>query len=318
MKLAFAGTPEFAARILADLLPAGHTLAAVYTQPDRPAGRGRKVAPSAVKRLALEHGLPVHQPATLKGPEQEGILRDLDVDALVVAAYGLILPRSLLDVTTHGCINVHASLLPRWRGAAPIQRAILAGDRTTGVSIMRMDAGLDTGPVFVTRETGIGPRDTAAILHDRLAALGSEALLQVLGDLPSGTLTPRPQTESGATYAARLEKSEARLDWSLDAAELDRQVRAFNPVPMAWTRLRLPEGSTEAHLRLRVLMTRPAAPSGSAGSPGEVLRATGEELRVACGNGEIILEQVQPAGRKPMSAAQFVTSRSLKPGVLLE
>lgn len=315
MTLAFAGTPDFAVRILAALLRAGHQVAAVYTQPDRRAGRGRRLAPGAVKRFALERGLQVHQPCDLAGPEHTALLRELGVDALVVAAYGLILPVPLLDAARHGSINVHASLLPRWRGAAPIQRAILAGDAVTGVSIMRMDEGLDTGPVYTTRETPIGPRDTAGTLHDRLAGLGAEALLEVLAALPGG-VSAHPQPATGATYATRVSKAEARMDWHLDAVRLDRQVRAFNPAPVAWTLLH-PAGDAQPAMRLRVLMARPGGPAPRDGAPGDVLDASGDGISVACGRGTLVVERLQPAGGKPMSAREFLASRALRAGTRL-
>ncbi len=315
MNVAFAGTPDFAAVILRGLVDAGRRPAAVYTQPDRPAGRGRRPAASPVKRLALDLGLPVRQPATLRDSSETAALTGLAPDVLVVAAYGLILPAPVLAVPRHGCINVHASLLPRWRGAAPIQRAILAGDRETGVCIMLMEEGLDTGPVLAARPTPIGNRETGGSLHDRLAVLGRDALVQVLAAIEAGTARAVPQDDRLATYAHRIHKSELRMDWHRSAADLDRQVRAFGPAPGAWTAL--PGEAADASSRLRVLEAMPEGGACEAAA-GVVVEARGERLRVACGTGTLRLLQVQPAGRRPMSAAQFLNGRGLARGDRLQ
>ncbi|MCG8122810.1 MAG: methionyl-tRNA formyltransferase, partial [Candidatus Thiodiazotropha taylori] len=233
LKIIFAGTPDFAASALQALLTTEHRVVAVYTQPDRPAGRGRKVQFSPVKQLAVEHDLEVFQPKTLKDPQAQQILAQHQADLMVVVAYGLLLPQAVLDTPRLGCINIHASLLPRWRGAAPIQRAILAGDETSGVTIMQMEAGLDTGPMLSIRSTPIDAKETGGSLHDRLAELGSAALIEVLPGLSEGSVEAIPQDDSQANYASKLDKEEARIDWSQSAVQIDRQVRAFNPWPVA-------------------------------------------------------------------------------------
>jgi methionyl-tRNA formyltransferase len=279
-RLAFAGTPEFAAVILQALIEAGHTLALVLTRPDRPAGRGRKLKPSPVKELGLAAGLPVETPGSLRGSAVANRLRALQVDALVVAAYGMILPDSILSVPRFGCINVHASLLPRWRGAAPIERALMAGDRKTGVSIMQMDADLDTGPVYLKRTIAISDRATGAGLHDALAGLGADALLEVLARLDS--LQPEPQP-AGACYARKLTAADSMVDWRRPAVEIDRQVRALSARMPASTRL----GSE----RIRLLEAEPKAASG--GIPGEVLACDRRGLLVQCGLEALRITRVQ-------------------------
>ncbi len=301
MRVIFAGTPPFAAAALDALADAGHDIVLVLTQPDRPAGRGMKLTPSAVKQAALARGLPVFQPPSLKTPEAQAALATADADVMVVAAYGLILPQAVLDLPRHGCLNIHASLLPRWRGAAPIQRAILAGDRETGVTIMQMDAGLDTGAMLLKTVVPIRDSDTAATLHDALAAAGASAIVAALANYPA--LVPEQQDESQATYAAKLSKDEARLDWSRPAEALARAVRGYNPAPGAWTLL---DGAP-----LKIWAARPAAGSGQ---PGEVLRADADQLLVACGTGALALLEVQPAGSKRMPAAAFLAGRTLPPG----
>ncbi len=304
MRLIFAGTPPFAAAALDALADAGHDIVRVLTQPDRPAGRGMKLAHSAVKQAALARGLPVVQPASLKTPEVQAELAALAPEVMVVAAYGLILPQAVLDLPRHGCLNIHASLLPRWRGAAPIQRAILAGDAQTGVTIMQMDAGLDTGAMLTRTAVPIRPDDTAGSLHDTLAALGAEAIVAALAQLD--TLAPEAQDEREATYAAKLGKDEARLDWTLPADVLARAVRAYDPVPGAWTQL---DGAP-----LKVWAAEAVAGEGA---PGTVLAAHGGELHVACGQGALALRTLQPAGGKRMSAAAFLAGRPLAPGTRL-
>jgi methionyl-tRNA formyltransferase len=279
-RLAFAGTPEFAAVILQALIEAGHPLALVLSQPDRPAGRGRKLKPSPVKELALAAGLPVETPASLRGSAAASRMRALQIDALVVAAYGMILPDSILSVPHHGCINVHASLLPRWRGAAPIERALMAGDRETGVSIMQMDAGLDTGPVYLRRAIAISDRDTGESLHDALAGLGADALLEVLARLES--LHPEPQS-AGACYARKLTPADSVVDWRRPAVEIDRQIRALGARMPVRTRL----GSE----RIRLLEAEPKAASG--GIPGEVLACDRSGLLIQCGSEALRITRVQ-------------------------
>jgi methionyl-tRNA formyltransferase len=303
LRIVFAGTPDFAVPALDALHAAGHAIAAVYTQPDRPAGRGQALASSPVKRRALELSLAVEQPATLKSTDAVDQLRSHGADLMVVVAYGLILPPAILDVPHLGCWNIHASLLPRWRGAAPIQRAILAGDTQTGITIMRMDAGLDTGPMLLERATSIGPRESAGELHDRLAALGAGAIVAAIDAWQAGQLPPRPQPPDGATYAAKLRKDEARIDWSQSAAAIDRQVRAFNPWPVAET---LWDG--------RQLRVWQAAPTTTlvVGAPGEVLEAGAGRIVVATGEeGAVDLLQVQLAGRRAMTAAEFLNAHAL-------
>ena len=304
MRIIFAGTPPFAAAALNALADAGHDIALVLTQPDRPAGRGMKLTPSAVKQAALARGLPVSQPPSLKSPEARDELRAADADVMVVAAYGLILPQAVLDLPRFGCLNIHASLLPRWRGAAPIQRAILAGDLETGITIMQMDAGLDTGAMLSKTVVPIRDSDTAASLHDVLAAAGASAIVAALANYPA--LVPVAQDEALATYAAKLSKDEAQLDWCQPADALVRAVRAYNPVPGAWTLL---DGAP-----LKIWAAQ--AVSGS-GAPGEVLRAEADQLVVACGDGALALQALQPAGSKRMGAAAFLAGRPLPPGTRL-
>ncbi|MDP1924694.1 MAG: methionyl-tRNA formyltransferase [Thiobacillus sp.] len=301
MRLIFAGTPPFAAAALDALADAGHDLALVLTQPDRPAGRGMKLTPSAVKQAALARGLPVYQPLSLKSSEAQAALRAFHADVMVVAAYGLILPQAVLELPRLGCLNIHASLLPRWRGAAPIQRAILAGDTETGITIMQMDAGLDTGAMLSTVTLPIRDDDTAASLHDALASAGAAAIVEALANVAS--LVPVAQDNLRATYAAKLTKEEAQLDWNQSAERLARAVRAYCPVPGAWTLL---DGAS-----LKVWSAQ--AVSG-AGGAGEILHADGDQLVVACGEGALALREVQPAGSKRMPVAAYLASRSFAPG----
>jgi len=309
MNLVFAGTPEFAVPALKALLDAGHTILAVYTQPDRPAGRGRKLGMSAVKEFALERGLRVHQPVTLKSKNEAETLHALRPDALIVIAYGLILPKSILTIPRYGCINVHASLLPRWRGAAPIQRAIEAGDANTGVTIMQMDAGLDTGAMLATAEIPIGADDNAATLHDRLADLGGRLLVDTLAQLARGTVAPQVQDNAHATHAAKLKKEEARLDWNADAELLARRIRAFNPWPVAHTTL---AGQT-----LRLWQAYAENPAPSIQPPGTVLTADAEGVRVQCASGVLRITRLQLEGGKVLEAHAFLNGRPLPAGTLL-
>jgi methionyl-tRNA formyltransferase len=304
LRIAFAGTPQFALPALRALLGSRHRVVGVLTQPDRPAGRGRELRASPVKLLAASQpGLPVAQPATLKTPEARAILHEWSPDLLVVVAYGLILPQAVLDRPRLGCLNIHASLLPRWRGAAPIQRAILAGDAETGVCIMQMDAGLDTGPVLIERRHPIGTHDTAGDLHDSLSELGAAALMEAVEALVAGTVVVRPQPAVGVTYAPKLEKSEAVMDWTQGVATLDRQVRAFNPWPVAETRL--------AGEPLRILRARIARPTGADAAPGTLLGAAEDGLHVACGDGVLAVSELQRAGKRPVSARDFANAMRL-------
>jgi len=304
LRIVFAGTPEFAVPPLDALHGAGHELVAVYTQPDRPAGRGQALTASPVKRRALELGLTVEQPASLKSPEAVDRLRAFGADLMVVVAYGLILPQAVLDVPRLGCWNIHASLLPRWRGAAPIQRAILAGDTSSGITIMQMEAGLDTGPMLLVRETPIGPREHGGVLHDRLSVLGAEAIVAAIDAWQAGDLSPRPQPAEGATYAAKIRKEEARIDWTQPAVAIDRQVRAFNPWPVAET--------TWDGRQLRLWQSAPEPAAEQAGAaPGAVLESAGGRIVVATGAGALRLQQVQVAGRRAMSAAEFLNANTL-------
>jgi methionyl-tRNA formyltransferase len=298
LRLGFAGTPEFAVPAL-DALREAHRICAVFTQPDRPAGRGQPLHASPVKTRALEHGLRVHQPASFKSPEALEILRSLGLDALVVVAYGLILPPAALQSPKLGCINIHASLLPRWRGAAPIQRAVLAGDATTGVTIMRMEAGLDSGPMLASRAIDIGADDTAKTVHDRLARLGAELIGETLDALKEGGVREVPQPSEGVTYAEKINKAEALIDWQQDAVQVWRRVRAFNPWPIAETRL------NGAQLRIWDAEMRDAGTVPGT-EPGMVLAATRDGIDVACGRGILRVLRLQLSGRKPLFARDFI------------
>jgi len=300
LRIAFAGTPQFALPALRALLKSTHQVVGVLTQPDRPAGRGQNLRASPVKLLAAEHRLPLAQPLTLKTPEGRAELAQWAPDVLVVVAYGLILPQAALDLPRLGCLNIHGSLLPRWRGAAPIQRAILAGDAETGVTIMQLDAGLDTGPMLLERSRSIGLHDTAGDLHDALAELGAAALIEALDGLAAGTLRPRAQPAAGASHAPKIEKSEAALDWSASAIQLDRQVRAFNPWPVAETSF--------GNETLRVLRARVADPGGIHAEPGTLLGLADDGLRVACGEGVLAIGELQRAGKRPISARDFANA----------
>jgi methionyl-tRNA formyltransferase len=301
MKVIFAGTPEFAAQALRAILAAGHEVPLVLTQPDRPAGRGQKLQPSPVKQVALEHGIPVHQPERLKDPATHQPIIDADADVMVVAAYGLILPQAVLDIPRQGCLNIHGSLLPRWRGAAPIQRAIEAGDKESGVVIMQMEAGLDTGPMLLTESLPITDDDTAATLHDKLAAQGARLIVDALARLPE--LLAVPQPDEGVTYAHKIEKVEATIDWNLPAEQLARRIRAFNPFP----------GATAKHGEL-LLKCWQAKPTAGQGRPGQVLAADGNGVVVACGSGALCLTELQKPGSKRLLAADFLRGHPLQAG----
>ncbi len=305
LRVGFAGTPPFAAEALTAIAAAGFAVPVVLTQPDRPSGRGMKLTPSAVKQKALELGIPVLQPPSLKSDEGRAAALAVPLDVLVVAAYGLILPQAVLDWPRHGGINIHASRLPRWRGAAPIQRALLAGDAATGVTLMQMDAGLDTGPMIETIEVPIAPRETAGTLTARLAAAGAAGIVGVLERLArDGRLPATPQPEDGVTYAAKIDRAEAVLDWRQPAAALDRVVRAFDPVPGAST-----------HLGVEALKIWDAVPlTTGTGTPGAVLTVGAEGIDVACGTGSLRLRTVQPAGGKRMPASDFARGRLVAPG----
>ncbi|MCK0507529.1 methionyl-tRNA formyltransferase [Aromatoleum anaerobium] len=294
-RVAFAGTPEFAAAALEAILAAGFEVPLVLTQPDRPAGRGMKLSPSPVKQLALARGIAVDQPASLRGEAQRATLAACAPDVLVVAAYGLILPRAVLDLPRLGCVNIHASLLPRWRGAAPIHRAIEAGDTETGITIMQMDEGLDTGPMLMKRAVPIGPADTTGALHDRLAALGAQMIVEALRRLPSGELVATPQPAEGATYAGKIGKAEAVIDWQRDASSVARAVRAFNPFPGAVASLR--------QVPLKIWSAEPVAGHGE---PGTVLAADADGVVVACGTQAVRLAELQKPGSRRLAAGEFL------------
>jgi len=300
LRIAFAGTPQFALPALQALLKSRHQVVGVLTQPDRPAGRGQQMRASPVKLLALDAQLPLAQPPTLKTPESRAELTQWAADVLVVVAYGLILPPPVLALPRLGCVNIHGSLLPRWRGAAPIQRAILAGDAETGVTVMQLDAGLDTGPMLLERVRPIGSQDTAGDLHDALSELGAAALLEALDGLAAGALKPRAQPAEGVSYAPKIEKSESPLDWSVSAIHLDRKIRAFNPWPVAETRF--------AGESLRVLRARIAEPVGAHDAPGTLLGIAEDGLRVACGEGVLAVRELQRAGKRPVSARDFANA----------
>ena len=300
LRLVFAGTPDFAAVHLQALIDSQHQLLAVYTQPDRPAGRGRKLQASPVKQLAEAAAIPVFQPATLRDPDQQETLAALAPDLLVVVAYGLILPQAVLDLPQHGCLNVHASLLPRWRGAAPIQRAIEAGDAETGITIMQMDAGLDTGDMLATGRVPIGRETTAASLHDALAAAGAPLLLQVLDDLAGFQRRARKQDDSQATYTDKILKAEAALDWSRDAAELDRAIRAFNPFPVCYSSL---DGE-----RIRIWGAKPAGSAQLQEPAGTILRADRDGILVNCGRGQLSIQRLQLPGARALGVEEVLNA----------
>jgi methionyl-tRNA formyltransferase len=307
MRVGFAGTPDFAACALAAIRTSGYTIPLVLTQPDRPSGRGLALAASPVKRLALNERLPVRQPASLKRLDEQQALRAIDLDVLVVAAYGLILPQAVLDWPRHGCLNIHASLLPRWRGAAPIARAIEAGDPQSGVTIMRMEAGLDTGPIVIREAVNVAPRETTGTLHDKLADVGARLIVDALRALArDGALPATPQSAAGVTYARKVESADTIIDWAAPALVLDRKVRALAPAPGAtasWN------GSA---FKIRTALALDRAASCP---PGVIASVSKAGIDVACGDGTLLrLADVQPAGGKPMPAQAFAVGRALAPG----
>ncbi|MDN7128007.1 methionyl-tRNA formyltransferase [Pseudidiomarina terrestris] len=312
MRIIFAGTPEFAAGHLTALLDSkAHEVVAVYTQPDRPAGRGKKLQASAVKQVAMAHNIPVEQPLSLKDPDAQAQLASYHADVMVVVAYGLILPAAVLRIPQFGCINVHGSLLPRWRGAAPIQRALWAGDNHTGVAIMQMEAGLDTGPVLLSKELPITADDTSASLYHKLAELGPEALLETLKDLPACLSKAQNQDETQVTYAHKLSKEEAELDWQVPAVALERWIRAFNPWPMAWFAT---AGGPVKVWQAHVVNGDPKA------EPGTVVAADKQGIVIQTGEQALAITQLQPPGKKAMAAGDFLNGRAdwLPPGAKLQ
>ncbi|WP_146346164.1 methionyl-tRNA formyltransferase [Falsiphaeobacter marinintestinus] len=301
MRVVFMGTPDFSVPVLNALVDAGHDIACVYCQPPRPAGRGKKERPTPVHARALELGLPVRHPVSLKSADAQAEFAALNADIAVVVAYGLILPQPILDAPTHGCLNIHASLLPRWRGAAPIHRAIMAGDGETGVCIMQMEAGLDTGPVLLRQATPIGAEETTAELHDRLSVMGAGLIVEALAKLPQ--LTPDPQPDQGVTYAHKIDKAEARVDWTQPAETVDRQIRGLSPFPGAWTEI---EGQ-----RVKLLASRV---TDAQGKPGTILD---DALTVACGDGAVQLVRLQRAGKGAQDAETFLRGWPVPKGTRL-
>ncbi len=307
LRLVFMGTPDFSVPCLSELVGAGHDVACVYTQPPRAAGRGQKARLSPVHAFAEQAGIPVVTTPTLKDPDAQDAFDAIGADVAVVIAYGLILPKEVLQAPEHGFLNLHASLLPRWRGAAPIQRAIMAGDAETGVMVMRMDEGLDTGPVCLSDQVGIGTEETAGELHDRLAQLGADLMVRALAALERGSLDCKPQQDEGATYAAKIDKAESRIDWSRPAADVHNTIRGLSPFPGAWFEMDV-NGKPE-----RVKVLRSGLAEGE-GAPGQVLD---DALTVACGSGAVQLTHLQRAGKKPMSAAEFLRGIGIAAGATL-
>ncbi|RUO69643.1 methionyl-tRNA formyltransferase [Idiomarina ramblicola] len=306
MRIVFAGTPDFAAQHLQSLIAEAHQIVGVYTQPDRPAGRGKKPQPSAVKKLAIEHQLPVYQPESLKSDESQATLAELNPDIMVVVAYGLLLPQAVLDIPPQGCLNVHGSLLPRWRGAAPIQRAIWAGDSESGVCVMQMEAGLDTGPVLHEERCAISPEETSASLYHKLEDLGPKALIKVLANLDSYQSQAKPQSDSEATYARKLTKQEGKVDWTQSAAFIERCVRAFNPWPMSWCQsdnLKDQQNTIKIH-------AAELAQGASNKGPGTIINSTNEGIDVVTGDGILRITQAQMPGKKVQPATTLINGYS--------
>jgi methionyl-tRNA formyltransferase len=301
LRIVFAGTPDFAARHLAALLSSEHEVIAVYTQPDRPAGRGKKLTASPVKNIALEHDIPVYQPVNFKSDEAKQELKDLNADIMVVVAYGLLLPQAVLDTPKLGCINVHGSILPRWRGAAPIQRSIWAGDAQTGVTIMQMDIGLDTGDMLKIATLPIEATDTSATMYDKLAELGPQALVECLADIASGNAAPEKQNDDEANYASKLSKDEAKIDWNQPAEFIERCVRAFNPWPMSFF-------SVEEN-NIKVWQSR-VEDNATESVAGTILKADKTGIYVATGQGTLVLEQIQIPGKKAMPVSDVLNSKA--------
>lgn len=302
LRIAFMGTPDFSVPVLSELIGAGHEIAAVYSQPPRKAGRGMSEQPSPVHRFAEGHGITVRTPASLKSPEEQQAFADLDLDVAIVVAYGLILPKPILEAPRLGCLNLHASLLPRWRGAAPIQRAIMAGDTETGVMVMQMDVGLDTGPVLLAEHMPIAPTSTAGALHDELSQIGASLMVRALAALSRGSLQATPQPEQGVIYAKKIEKEEARIDWSRPARDLDFHIRGLTPFPGAFFEA--------ASTRVKILRATPVAGKGA---PGEIISLDGA-ITIACGEEALKITELQRAGKGPMSAADFLRGFPLKQG----
>ena len=307
MRIAFLGTPDFAVPALAELSAAGHEIAVVYAQPPKPRGRGQEVKPSPVQAFAQTLGLNVRTPASMRDPEAIAAFQALDLDAAVVVAYGQILPAAVLDAPRHGSFNLHGSLLPRWRGAAPIQRAVMAGDPVTGVQVMRMTPGLDEGPILLSESVRIGPLDTAGTMHDRLSAVGAHLLPRALAAVERGAARETAQAAQGVTYAKKITPAEARIDWSRSAAEVDRQIRGLSPFPGAWFEAPSDKGPT----RVKALLSRV---EDSEGAPGTVLD---DDLLIACGSGAVRLLQVQREGRQAQDAGTFLRGFNLPTGALL-
>lgn len=305
-RIVFAGTPDFSVPPLRALLASPHEVVAVYTQPDRPAGRGRKLSPSPVKEVALDAGIAVYQPANFKQPAAAEELEALNADLMVVVAYGLLLPKRILDAPRRGCVNIHASVLPRWRGAAPIQRAVLAGDATSGVTIMQMEEGLDTGPMYLIEAVPLSATETGGSLHDRLSTLGAQVLMTALPGILDGSLTPEVQDDALSCYAKKLDKAEAWIDWTRSASDIERQVRAFNPWPVAQTRYE------DANLRI----WRAHAVKGAGAAPGTVMNADRNGIQVATADGLLSVTELQLPGKRPMGAQDFINANSIQGTVL--
>jgi methionyl-tRNA formyltransferase len=308
LRTVFMGTPDFALQTLQGLIAAGCNMVGVYTQPDRPKGRGKKLAPPPIKELAQQYDIPVYQPLKLRQPEAVAELEALAPDLIVVVAYGQILPKSVLEIPAHGCINVHASLLPKYRGAAPINKAIIDGETETGITTMYMDVGLDTGDMLIKKTLSIGPEETAGELHDRLAALGHETMEETLQQLCAGTLQRQVQDDEQSTYASMMKKEDGRIDWSQSAQEIHNHVRGLDPWPGAYT-------SLNGEL---LKLAKTSAEDTDGGKAGSVVSADSSGVRIACGSGTLLIKELQLAGRKRLAAADFLRGCSLEPGMSLE